>query len=286
MHGDPYYKLFNLPKDCSEKEIRKRYKELAKKLHPDQNKEKDAVQKFQELQVAYEYLIARANSPLQATIRDHSQRQHERTAENEWILYKKRAYEKYQAKKQKQKEELEKWYSLLNSGWRIRVLYSVSFLAFILFVFLLSDNFAETESKEITIEKFSNVKYKSMNNHTVSVAVDNNEQEYWLNNFNTNHFTGLPKTVIERTSIFHHPKKLVVTTTSEIQHIPVHFTFYWAQNVLYVLFLVPILTCFYRKNDTWKIMIYYLSVYGVGGFMLFFLLTENRWLHLFTLGNL
>jgi curved DNA-binding protein CbpA len=48
-----YYKIFGLSKTATKEEIKKRYRELAKKYHPDVNKSPDATAKMQEIQEAY-----------------------------------------------------------------------------------------------------------------------------------------------------------------------------------------------------------------------------------------
>ena len=48
-----YYKIFGLDKSATKEEIKKRYRELAKKYHPDVNKSPDATTKMQEIQEAY-----------------------------------------------------------------------------------------------------------------------------------------------------------------------------------------------------------------------------------------
>lgn len=48
-----YYKVFGLTKTAPKEEIKKRYRELAKKYHPDVNKSADATAKMQEIQEAY-----------------------------------------------------------------------------------------------------------------------------------------------------------------------------------------------------------------------------------------
>ncbi len=54
---DQYYTILGLGRDAGEEELKKAYKTLAKKYHPDQNPDKpEAKQKFQEIQEAYEVL--------------------------------------------------------------------------------------------------------------------------------------------------------------------------------------------------------------------------------------
>lgn len=52
---DPY-SVLGVDRSASAKDIKKKYYELAKKFHPDVNKEKDADKKFQEIQSSYEIL--------------------------------------------------------------------------------------------------------------------------------------------------------------------------------------------------------------------------------------
>lgn len=51
-----YYKLLGVSKNASDKEIKKAFRKLAVKYHPDKNKEKGAEEKFQEIAEAYEIL--------------------------------------------------------------------------------------------------------------------------------------------------------------------------------------------------------------------------------------
>ncbi|MWX48765.1 DnaJ domain-containing protein, partial [Francisella tularensis] len=51
-----YYSLLGVSRDASEADIKKAYRRLAKKYHPDVNKEKGAEDKFKEIQTAYDVL--------------------------------------------------------------------------------------------------------------------------------------------------------------------------------------------------------------------------------------
>jgi DnaJ-class molecular chaperone len=51
-----YYDVLGLPKHATISEIKKAYRTLSKKLHPDMNPDPEAHNKFIEIQEAYEFL--------------------------------------------------------------------------------------------------------------------------------------------------------------------------------------------------------------------------------------
>ncbi|XP_063700206.1 dnaJ protein homolog 1 [Culicoides brevitarsis] len=54
--GKDYYKILGIQKGSSDEDIKKAYRKLALKYHPDKNKAKDAEEKFKEVAEAYEVL--------------------------------------------------------------------------------------------------------------------------------------------------------------------------------------------------------------------------------------
>ena len=63
MIGNHYYDVLGLPFGASEQLIKKRYKELAKKYHPDRNPSPDANKRFIEINEAYIYLLSKDKIP-------------------------------------------------------------------------------------------------------------------------------------------------------------------------------------------------------------------------------
>ena len=56
MEYKDYYKILGVEREASEADIKKAYRRLARKYHPDVSKEKDAEQRFKEIGEAYEVL--------------------------------------------------------------------------------------------------------------------------------------------------------------------------------------------------------------------------------------
>ncbi len=54
--SNDYYTILGIPKDASADQIKKAYRELAMKYHPDRNKDKNAEEKFKEINEAYAVL--------------------------------------------------------------------------------------------------------------------------------------------------------------------------------------------------------------------------------------
>ena len=54
--GKDYYKILGIAKGASEDDVRKSYRKMALKFHPDKNKSAGAEEKFKEIAEAYEVL--------------------------------------------------------------------------------------------------------------------------------------------------------------------------------------------------------------------------------------
>ena len=53
---DDYYNILGVNKDASQSDIKKAYRKLVSKYHPDHNKSSDATEKFKKVREAYEIL--------------------------------------------------------------------------------------------------------------------------------------------------------------------------------------------------------------------------------------
>ncbi len=90
MAGKNYYKILGLPENASKKEIKKKYKKLAKKYHPDVNKDPGAKERFIEINEAYEILIDDKPKPTTSKPRNKRQEKYDKSREYAERVYRER----------------------------------------------------------------------------------------------------------------------------------------------------------------------------------------------------
>ena len=277
MRGSAY-KLFGLSPGASEEEIRKRYRELVKKFHPDVNKDANAEKKFIEIQAAYEELMREPEAQLGINHPTES------TFQEEYTSYREHARQQFQARKKKEAEELEKLYVRLQTG-PIHLLHRcIALLSLIVLLTLCLDLILPNQRVSAVITSYSTDVYHSMNGNLVSLAKTNQGESFFLNAFSNRFFDTNPFVEIKKTAIFHQSVSVLSHSKESLQEIPIHFSFYWAQFLLFPFFLIPIAFLIYRKKDAFFIMGSYFTRYASGILLLYFLIGEDRWYHLLTLG--
>ena len=277
MRGSAY-KLFGLSPGASEEEIRKRYRELVKKFHPDVNKDANAEKKFIEIQTAYEELMREPEAQLGI---DHPT---ESTFQEEYTSYREHARQQFQARKKKEAEELEKLYVRLQTG-PIHLLHRcIALLSLIVLLTLCLDLILPNQRVSAVIISYSTDVYHSMNGNLISLAKTNQGESFFLNAFSNRFFDTNPFIEIKKTAIFHQSVSVLSHSKESLQEIPIHFSFYWAQFLLFPFFLIPIAFLIYRKKDAFFIMGSYFTRYASGILLLYFLISQDRWYHLLTLG--
>jgi hypothetical protein len=141
-----------------------------------------------------------------------------------------------------------------------------------------------TQRVSAVITSYSTDVYQSMNGNLVSLAKTNQGESFFLNAFSNRFFDINPFIEIKKTAILHQSVSVLSYSNEFLQEIPIHFSFYWAQFLLFPFLLVPIAFLIYRKKDAFFIMGSYFTRYASGLLLLYFLISEDRWYHLLTLG--
>ncbi len=274
MLGEKYYKILGLENSASDSEVKKKFRELAKKYHPDKNPSENSNARFQEIQDAYERIVKRTFEQPSDPKTPNPKSKEQQFQENA----RKRAE---QLKKQEAEDELE-FYNSFRFGWRRKCLITIALFGGLCLIGIIIDDFLPLKKTTETVEQFSTKPSKSINDQYVYSVKFKNYPSLWLNYQNINQLDNLPELILAKTVIFHQPV-YVFNPSSQIRS-DVHFTFYWAQIIIIIFTLLPIVVCFYKRNDLFFILGNYLSLSISAALLLIFLLNDLKIIHLLTLG--
>lgn len=122
-----YASILGISPDADEAEIKAAYRRMAKKLHPDVNREPGAIERFQELKKAYDFLLAPRPQPRYFTVHPAQKREEEEKKKREFRM--KRARE---MRKKKEEEERLAWEKFKRSPMMWLLIFTVLTLYFVI----------------------------------------------------------------------------------------------------------------------------------------------------------
>ena len=285
--GNPY-KTLGLKAGASADEIRRAYRKLVKKYHPDRNPSASAAEQFIEIQSAYEQLTS---GQITADPSAVEQKYKERQAQYDQDLdaYKKqRAAAREKLRQQKEKEEAYKiaYLQKLRNG-KIGLWHrGVAGLGALLFLALWIDFFLPAQQQAIRAEAYGIHSYGSVDGHLVQLFKSTDKRAFWVADYQAQNLPKVQKLRSIETPWLHQVKALTFHNGQYEQVVPIHFSFYWAQIWVSLLFLIPLLSWYLASADIVFVAGSFVSRYAISAIILWFLLSENRWIHLLSLGQL
>lgn len=287
MQTGEAYNTLGLKAHASPDEIRRAYRALVKKYHPDKNHSPEAKDYFLLIQEAYDHLC----NPNPEKISAYSQKDQETATA---YAQDKANYEQYreqaraQRAKKKAAEEAYKIEFLRNlktswKGWWHR---STAFVGLILFIVLWVDFFLPEKTQRIFPEQYANKTYQSIDGHAIQLFFSTDGRHYWISDYFSQELGTALSIHTKETHWLRQVKNIDIQEGHYLRTVPVHFTFYWAQIWVSLLFLVPFISWFWASADIIFVAGSYFSRLLVSPILFYFLCTENRWLHLLSFGTL
>lgn len=276
-----YYEILGLPETATKNDIRKQYRKLAMRWHPDKNPSAKAKEQFMTITQAYEILMGRSDSPVRKKVTDDK---HEKErAHKERIMAARR---RYQEQLEKERLENERYFKRLISGPKWKIIKIASVLGPFLAIFLLLDIFMPTHYEEDKVTHYARDIYYGGDRKSVSLIQTESEDKFWISNMNYQLYAEYPEILIQKTWFFHQPVNIVSAQKIQYGIYPVHFTFYTFNFVVILLFLLPFFVRKFKKKTILFTIAYHLSLYLTTLFLLIFLFQNDHWAHLLTLGFL
>lgn len=286
--GDPY-KILGIKPQASPQEIRRAYRSLVKKYHPDKNKDAGAQEKFLAIQSAYEQLLnGKFTSESTADIRNKERRQAQEDAEQRasYEAYRKHAREKFAQRKAAEEAYKVAYLQDLKTSWKGRWHQTAAILGLCLFFVVWIDFYLSDKQTRIYPDSFGLKTYQSMNGHFVQLFKSTDGRSFWVADYFSQELIKSSAIQSVETPWLHQVKSIRFQEQHFVKETPVHFTFYWAQIWISLIFLFPFISWRYASADIIFVAGSYFSRFIIGPFILYFLFTEQRWLHLISFGFL
>ena len=278
-----YYEVFGLTETATKSEVKRQYRKLAMKFHPDRNPDPKAHKLFLDLTEAYQILMDDSAARPTRNIRenDRSKSADEQRQERFDL-----AQKRYQEYLKRQQIAVEMSFKKFTSGARWLVFKATAIFTFALGVFLFIDHFLPTHWENHIILSSSSP-YSGLNSSSMSEIHTDKNLNVFITDFEfAPNMRIWPAIEVERSRIFHNPIGIKHTYQGMSRYFTVDFSVVNLFPFLSLFLFIPAITLFAKNNSAGFYLSVYFSQYIVLGFAIYIFLSQNRWLHFFTFGFL
>jgi len=277
-----HFDNLGLPSTANQADVKRAYRKLAMRLHPDRNPDPRAAGLFAELQNSYETLLAFLDptrpkiAPTVATAKKQKTKE-ERVAQ---------AKKRYEDQKLREKKANDSYFAQLTKGnkWKIYRVGTV-LCTLLSFVLLLDLVLPETQEKDsitgITMKESGGLSTAYVH----PIYLENTGKLQIEKGFHSD-FQNYPDVYVIKTPIFHLVKEIVHPVEDELKSYTLDWTIFSQIYWVILFFLLPFGIFFYWEKSPRFTFLYHFSLYLIFPLAILFLSQENRWLHLISLGFL
>ncbi|AEA45350.1 J domain-containing protein [Fluviicola taffensis] len=279
------FRLLGLPSSASEAEIRKQYKKMALRLHPDVNPDPLAHEAFIKLTKAVEIILNPDYK--EEIITSRSSRKASTNESDEDRLERMRvAKMRYEQQKMQQAKDNDVYFKSLTSGMRWSIYKYIMRISVALSLAMTLEFFLPVHYETDVLKGSS----KSLNSGILKSNITRIELEnrgnYFVQNTPYAWMNCYPEVIIETTWFLHTPLKMI--TTDDVKRYRTHFDFHLGsiRFGLIIFFLIPLHPYLIRKKRVSFSFLYQFSFWGIGFVITYILLTQGRLIHLISFGFL
>jgi DnaJ domain len=272
-----YYKILDLPIGASEREIRKKYRLLAMKFHPDRNPDPLAEEVFIRLTDAYEVLLGKRSPDGKSTVP-------KKTTEEERKERVKVARQRYTEQILREHLENEHYFNYLTKGRKWNTIRVSAFLGILFSLFILLDFMLPHHFEKDRVSHYKRKVAHGITGKPVGLIKTQKNNYFWISKIPYSMYRKTGNIYIESSWIFHNPIRVISVDKIEYKYFYPQFTFYSGAWILIILFLLPSFTMLYKRKRTSFTVLYYSCYYGISSLLIIYLITGDRWAHVLSLG--
>ncbi len=270
-----YLEILGVQKNASHDDIKARYRILAKKFHPDRNKEANASEKFLLIKEAYDYLSSNKEPALL-----YFEEPNEEALRMERI---RKAKEKLRDYYDKEEKKLRDRYEKLIKSWWFKLYVIIAKVALVVSIIFFIDCFLPRSVHYEKVVAISNPYngilrgqvFLIQTNQSNMIFTDYTLKERILENVDI---------LVQTTPIFHSVTQIIHTDKINHRFFYVDFSMFNYFPLVTLILLIPFFIVRKKHCSYGFIFLINISYSILIPFILFFLLSESRWIHILTFG--
>ncbi len=265
---------------ASKAEIKKAYRRIAMQLHPDKNPDPKAAELFNELQDSYDALM----NPSAATSTARSEQNNTARQEKTPQERAREARRRYEEHIRRQEQSDERYFQTLTTGRRGLYFKIGMITCGIVLLTVILDAFLPRQTFQDQFTTFSKLDRKKNDIGIKAVVGTAENGQFRVSNVHYADLSTYTNIHLEKTRIFHFPVQIIHPVQGKLLKYRIERSMWALMPLPLFLFIFPAILLFYKKRTAYFTALYMISSYFVFPLTVLFLLTQNRWLHLLTLG--
>lgn len=271
-----YYQVFGLTETATKSEVKRAYRKLAMKYHPDRNPDPKAHKLFLDLTEAYQIIIDEKPRPSQ-TITNTKRAE---KSQDERI---KEAQERLRKQAERIKNEQQLFIHKLTTGLKFKFFKKMAIVSTFLAILLIIEPILPSRFSNDKVVSYSRL-YNGLVKKDVRMLKTASNQTFFLEDPNPNMLFDRPEIVIESSIWMRNPIRVWYRGIYAYQSYGVDFSIINLFPLVPLLLLMPIYTWKFAKRRYGFIVMLNFSVYALSVFVFYILIAQNRWLHILTFG--
>lgn len=289
-----YYHILGLPNGADEKAIKKAYRKLALKYHPDRNQSEEATKMFILINEAYAILtrtVQIQGDSAKGKQYDFNDFQKKNKAKTPEELHRERLYrakKRYEYLKRKEEIENEKYYLEISTGLNWQLLRYVMVISLVLSVIFTLDYLVLPSRYETdrVVKGNRMLSYSGFSHRKIVPMKTENGAKMWVPALTYSASEQQQEIIIEKTFFFREVKYVHFWLNNDWEVSRVDFSVTGTFPLIPIVLLIPIITYLIKGRTLTYSLLFNLSMYIFSGILLVLLYSNDRWAHLLTLGLL
>lgn len=293
-----YYHILGLQDGAEEKEIKRAYRKLALKYHPDRNKSEHATKMFILINEAYGILIRTSKTHKAASSNEGKGKQYDfqdfeakkkpKTAEE---LYKERLYrakKRYDYLKKKEALENEKYYQKISTGLNWELLKYVMTISLFLSIIFTLDYLVLPSRFESDRAIAGNrlLSYSGFYHRKIVPLKTEKGHKLWVSSLTYSIIESHKEIAVEKSFFFRDIKYIHFWRRNKWVKEKVDFSVTGSFPLIPIILIIPIFTFLVKGRTLTYSLMFNLSLYIYSGILLVLLYSNDRWAHILSLGFL